>query len=228
MAAYVPYNHKDMSEDEDTYIKNVKSCTKILEFAIKFRVKRFIMISSIDVYGKPNQKVVTEKTICKPINIYGLAKLACEKISYTFSFVNDLNVSIVRFGPIVGPNMSKNLKIFKMVSDLLSGKEVIIQDCDSYVSFLSEEDAAEAIIKVYEKEEKFSIYNISGAYVKIKYLFRGFIKKNDIKFNAEFRYEKKTKNLIIFSNKKAKENLNWKPSPDFKNIVNSFLLSRNS
>ena len=51
----------------------------MINLAIKYKIKRFIFTSSMATYGYGNnEKVFTEETLQKPIDPYGIAKLACE------------------------------------------------------------------------------------------------------------------------------------------------------
>lgn len=222
MAAYVPYNFENNISDEEVYTKNIVPCVKILEFAIKNQVKNFILISSIDVYGKIEKDIIYETDVCKPENVYGLAKLACEKISYTFSHIYNLNVSILRFGPIIGPNMSKNLKIYKMINRLINGKKIKVDNPNSLVSFLSEDIASDAIIRACKKKFKYSIFNITGDRLEIIELFKCFLNEKN-KHNLNVEKEHITRKKLIISNEKAKMTLGWRPNYNFKDIASSFL-----
>ena len=233
IAAYDPYNHKNPIEDDEIYRKNVTSCYRILELAVKSKVKHFCLISSVDVYGKSYKEsrikpIITEEDNCLPDNIYGLSKLACEKIAYTFNLLHNLNISILRFGPIVGPNMNKNLTIYKMITGLLDGETVNIKNSESLVSFLSEEDASAAIIKACQKKNKLLIFNITGPYLKIKYLFNGLINSSNKKFKVSFLRNSNDEHLIQFSNKLAKNTLDWIPYHNFDKIIQSFILNKNT
>tara|TARA_B110000971_G_C19953214_1_gene474401 strand:+ start:216 stop:1100 length:885 start_codon:yes stop_codon:yes gene_type:complete len=233
IAAYVPYNYDAKIEDYKVYDINVMSCTRILEFALKSKVKHFCLISSIDVYGEERfyndeNKLINEKDDCFPDNIYGLSKLACEKIAYTFSLLHNIKVSVLRLGPIVGPNMNKKLTIYKMIDDLLNGQRVSVKDCNLLVSFLSEKEASDAIVKACQKKDKWSVLNITGNYLQIKYLFQDLLNLSNNNSNVFFLKNKKNKINVRYSNEVAKKKIDWYPSTNFKSIVKSFISYKNS
>ena len=151
-----------------------------------------------------------------------MSKLACEKIAYTFSFLHKLNVSILRLGPIVGPNMKKKLTIYQMIDNFINKRNKLVKISNSYVSFLSEKEASEAILKIIEKNKKWSIFNITGNYLQIKFLFRDLLillKQGPILIEND----KKNVKVIRYSNKLAKKELEWTPSTSFKKIIKSFI-----
>lgn len=62
------------------YRNNVSNSFHLLEMMAKHSIKVFIFSSSAAVFGIPEESVVSEKSLCKPINPYGHSKLQIEEI----------------------------------------------------------------------------------------------------------------------------------------------------
>lgn len=70
-------------------------------------VKQFIFMSSMIVYGSPENGIVTKQTSPKPLNFYGLSKLEAEKGLMRLE-TNEFRVSILRPPMIYGPGSKGN------------------------------------------------------------------------------------------------------------------------
>ncbi len=136
------------SLDRDEVKKNYKNAkinnydlTKyILNLSIKNRVKNFIYISSIGVYGDNLTKNLTEKTKPKPIDRYSKLKLKCEKLLKKKS--NKQKILILRLSNIVGTPLiiTKGYKKLFLPNICLSAikknKIVLKTDGSQYRDFL--------------------------------------------------------------------------------------------
>jgi len=60
-------------------------------------IKIFIFSSSAAVYGAPNNIPISERDICKPINVYGLTKRMFENILMSYSMATPLNFVSLRY-----------------------------------------------------------------------------------------------------------------------------------
>ena len=79
-------------------------------------VSRFILLSSISVYGKRTKTIISEKTKIRPISLYGKRCVLAEKISKKF-FKNKLIT--LRIANIFGKFRFKKGTIEKIISNLL-------------------------------------------------------------------------------------------------------------
>jgi UDP-glucose 4-epimerase len=80
------------------YYYNNVSCTQILLSAMETAgVEKFIFSSSAAVYGKPQQVPIAEDSPAAPINPYGEAKLAVEKMCHYQSQTGKLRYASLRY-----------------------------------------------------------------------------------------------------------------------------------
>lgn len=109
--------------------RNVNIFLNVLVPSINVKVKRFIYISSVAVYGDV-EVPYSETDIAKPKDIYGVNKLACEQILKILAKVHDFDYTIFRPHNIYGPhqdmsNPYKNVVALFMRA-IMENKEVKI------------------------------------------------------------------------------------------------------
>jgi len=74
----------------------------LLEEALSCNVERFIFTSSAAVYGIPQQQPISEEHPLRPINLYGITKLAAEKLVNACHVNSGLTTTILRFSNVYG------------------------------------------------------------------------------------------------------------------------------
>lgn len=76
----------------------------ILEISRDFGVKKVVHASTGSVYGEAQILPQTESHPLNPVSYYGVSKLAGERYAKAFEHLYDLNVSILRYFHVYGPN----------------------------------------------------------------------------------------------------------------------------
>ena len=92
-----------------TWDVNVVATFKIINLAIKQKIKKFIYASSGSVYGIKNEKKVTEDLSLEPISEYNKSKMICERILISFNKYIDL--TILRPATVCGYSQSMRLDV---------------------------------------------------------------------------------------------------------------------
>jgi len=111
------------STNKSDYIDiNVKSTLELLEFSIKNKVKKFILISTGGVYGY-SKKVLDENDICNPGEIYSLSKYFSEKVCELYK--DKLSIVILRMFFPYGERQKSRL-ISNLFNDILEKKEIML------------------------------------------------------------------------------------------------------
>ena len=122
---------------------------KLIEKAIKNKVKNFIYASSGSVYGIKEEEKVTEDLELTPISEYNKSKMIAERV--LLSYADEINLTILRPATVCG--LSKRMRLdvsvnlltmsalSKGIITVLGGSQirpnVHIEDiCDSYLFFL--------------------------------------------------------------------------------------------
>ena len=124
---------------------NLTSTRSIADIAKYSRVKRFIFASTCSVYGACDE-MLDERSISKPVSLYGNTKLASEKVLLDMADDN-FSPTILRFATIYG--LSGRTR-FDLVVNLLSAKakvdgEITVFNGSQWRPFVHVQDAAHAI-----------------------------------------------------------------------------------
>ena len=92
---------------------NVKATEKIVKIAEEKGVRRFVHGSTIGVYGSALTGCLDETSELQPDNIYGVTKLAGEKV--VLDAGERLPVVVIRISETYGPGDRRLLKLFKAI-----------------------------------------------------------------------------------------------------------------
>ncbi len=88
---------------------NVDATRRLAEAAAAAKVKRFIYLSSIKVYGEgDNQTIYSEISPTNPTDAYGESKLEAEQVLYDISQKSGLETVILRPPLVYGPGVKAN------------------------------------------------------------------------------------------------------------------------
>ena len=115
-------------DDPAAYIKNnIEGTLNILECVKEFNIKKVIFASSSAVYGNSDGNKLTESSKnCNPISIYGVTKLACEKLLCEYSKKFNINVVVLRFFTVYGPKQRPDLAIRKFYDLIKNGEPICV------------------------------------------------------------------------------------------------------
>ena len=196
-------------KNENKYYKdNISGLQEVLRFCSEKNVKKVVFASSASVYGDTKNKKVNENFSLKPSHYYGYTKLIGEKMVETYSKINNINYTILRFFNIYGPKSNAVLSTF--LAQKVQNKIItIFGNGEQRRDFLHVDDLCGAIWKVLvNKKSNKKTYNLgSGKSISINELVKkiSYSKtKNLMKRNDDIE-------ISIAQISKAKKELNWKP-----------------
>ncbi len=145
---------------------NVLGTHCLLEASRKYKkIKRFIYISTDEVYGESMLDVDEEKknedSILCPTNPYSATKAAGELIARSYYYSFKLPIIITRGNNVYGPNQYPDKIIPKFIKLLNENKKITIQgDGSNLRGFLHVTDCIRAINLILKHGEIGEIYNI--------------------------------------------------------------------
>jgi UDP-glucose 4-epimerase len=87
---------------EEAVSVNVYGTHQVLEAAKRNGVRRVIFCSSAAIYGVPSSLPVTERHTLHPLNLYGVTKLAGEKLIDAHHMTSGIETINLRFGNVYG------------------------------------------------------------------------------------------------------------------------------
>lgn len=158
-------SHVDRSiEDASEFVRtNVLGTFTLLESARKFKVRRFIHISTDEVYGSRERGSFKEKDILTPSSPYSSSKAGSDLIAQSYYITHKLPVIITRctnnFGPYQYPE--KLMPLF--ITNLLENKKVPVYGKGKNVrDWIYVLDHCKAVDFVLHNGVPGEIYNIGG------------------------------------------------------------------
>ena len=157
--------HVDRSiTDAITFIEtDVIGTFTLLEAARKHNVKKFIQISTDEVYGEIREGSFKETDELKPRNPYSAAKAAADRLAFSFFATYKLPVIITRSSNNYGPYQYPEKVIPLFVTNLLENKKVpLYGDGLNVRDWLFVDDNCEAIDFILHNGKLGEVYNVSG------------------------------------------------------------------
>lgn len=218
-------NDRNNSEIQN---KNIVFSVDAAECAHRFGCKKIVGIGSQAEYGCKKKKL-TSKTLCKPENAYGKAKLAagkqlrkkCKQLNIEFNWVRVLSV--------YGENDSSNSLISYSISQMLSNNELNVTKCEQIWDYLNSKDAARALYGIAERGINNKTYVLgSGRTMKLKDYLE--IIKKVTKSSSIIKYGMKpySENQVMFLCADISDIANdtgWEPIIDFENGISEIIKS---
>lgn len=116
----------------------------LLEACTKFKVRKFMYISSSMVYGNFTDDV-KEDYDCKPQGQYGILKLAGEWLTKDYSKRTGINYTIIRPSAVYGPLDVDDRVISKFILHAMRGQPLKVNGATETLDFTYVDDAATGI-----------------------------------------------------------------------------------
>tara|TARA_B100000886_G_scaffold314518_1_gene251862 strand:- start:405 stop:1391 length:987 start_codon:yes stop_codon:yes gene_type:complete len=229
---------------------NVSGTEKIFKYCNRYK-KKIFYASSSEVYGKGQRKPLDERDGFKFGNVqtfrwsYAVSKLLDEYLSQAYILEKKLDILVIRFFNIVGPNQtgSYGMVFPRFIKSALNNKDINVYGTGKQTrSFLHVEDATDALIRLMNKNyfkdvinlggiENISILNLAK---RIKEISKS--KSKIVKQNYKFAYsnQKKFSNNyedIMYrhpSTKKLRRMIKFSPKYSLNKIIKNLLQSNNS
>lgn len=179
----------------------------------KLKIRQSIFFSSTSIYGKYENMNITEKKIFKNQSIYGLSKLYGE-----IFFLNNFNSTLCLRIPAILTKNNFDHFIGRQAKKLLRNKDIILDNDKKFNFFLDPNNLLEFIMKS-KTIKKNQVVNLCSDSQWTIYKIVSYLKK---KFNSNSKISIKFNNKknVTLSNKKAKNELNFKPYSAKKSLDN--------
>ena len=140
----------------------VVGTTGMLQDCVEFGVKRFVYVSSSMIYGN-FANGTKEDFKANPINIYGEAKLAGERLTQQFNRAAGLEYVIARPSGVYGAGDIPDRVLSKFFAAAMNNRDINVHDANNRVDFTYVEDTADGIIRcALERKAANKIFNITA------------------------------------------------------------------
>ena len=209
----ISLDHK-RSEDKPNFVSsiNVMPTWNLLDKLTKTGIEKFIYFSTIQVYGRVKDMIISEDHKPKPLNAYGLTHLLSENICSYYNENTETECVNVRLSNSYGsPVFIENNCWWLVINDFCrtsfnQKKITLTSDGTSLRDFIHIKDVCssiEALLNSDKESKKYNTYNISsGNTLTILELAEAVKHLYESRYNQEipivFQYEKK-----LESNKKS-------------------------
>jgi dTDP-glucose 4,6-dehydratase len=158
-------SHVDRSiNDASVFIdSNIKGTQILLDAARRFNIKKFIFISTDEVYGEISNGKFSEKSPVKPNSPYAVSKAAADLLVQAYIRTYNFPAIIIRpsnnYGPWQYPEKLISLAILRIIEGAkipVYGKGINVRE------WLYVQDCAKGIIRIIEKGKIGQIYNLGS------------------------------------------------------------------
>ncbi|MBK5251694.1 MAG: dTDP-glucose 4,6-dehydratase [Peptostreptococcaceae bacterium] len=230
-------SHVDRSiENSREFIRtNVEGLRNMLDISVKYGVKRFMQISTDEVYGSIANGSFTEKACLNPKNPYAASKAAGDLLALSYGYTHGLPVLVTRSANNFGESQHSEKLIPKIIENAFKLKKIpIYGDGRQKREWIYVKDHCSAIGKLLENFKSGQIYNISsGLELKNIELAKRLIRETASRLKAgDPRIKSMNDNLIEFAPDrkghdfrysvqwdKLREDTGWKPSYSFEKAI---------
>lgn len=221
VVSFAAESHVDRSiNDASPFVQtNVMGTVALVEAARASGVKRFIQISTDEVYGSVEAGFSKETDPFHPNSPYSASKLASEQIALSYWRTHKFPVIVTRTTNNYGSYQYPEKVIPLFITNLVEGKKVPLYGDGSNVrDWIHAEDNSDALLAVLLKGEDGEAYNIAGQNpLSNKELTLKLIKAcgRDESFIQPVEDRKGHDKRYAIDDSKIRANLGWKPKISF-------------
>jgi UDP-glucuronate 4-epimerase len=142
--------------------RNVLATQKVFETCAAAGV-RVVFASSSSVYGDAESYPTREDATPRPLNPYGMTKLACEQLAYAYGRSFELDVITLRYFTVYGPRQRPDMFFRRVCERLLDGRPFQVYGTgEQSRSFTYVGDAVAATRAAMELAPGGATYNVGG------------------------------------------------------------------
>ncbi len=125
-------------------------------------VKNFVFASTSSVYGDTKQIPFVESDPCdRPLQPYAAAKRAAELLGYTYHHLFGLNVTVVRFFTVYGPQGRPDMMAYLVAESITKGKPIpLYEGGRMWRDWTYVDDITDGIVLALDKPLGYEIFNL--------------------------------------------------------------------
>ena len=209
-----------ISTNESDFIDlNIIGGINLLNSCLEKKIKKIILISTINVYGENLEQPSKENDPLKPKTTYGIVKMITEQMYEYFSKMYGIDIVILRLADIYGPD-KKNGFLTQIINSL--NDKTIVPVCynngKQQRDMLYIDDAIDCILNVINNPNHgFNSFNVSsGKRYSINELISKIEQISKSKLIVNYSSEIPDEQCIWAENEKAKKFLKFEPKVDIE------------
>lgn len=169
--ACITSSHSFVAQPVETIMTSVMGMKNLLEFAKTKKVRSMVYLSSMEVYGSPeDDRLLTEADVgyLNPLSVrssYPESKRLCEALCVAYAKEYGVPVRIARLAQTFGPGMQAEDKraIVQFIHSALRGEDILIKTSgESARMYLFTFDAVSALLTLLLKGKDGAAYNVAN------------------------------------------------------------------
>jgi nucleoside-diphosphate-sugar epimerase len=139
---------------------HVDGTQKLVE-AASGRIKHWVQLSSVGVYGRANDGLLTEKSALQPVGLYEMTKAESDQIVIDASHQGGFSYSVLRPSNVFGGAMT-NQSLFGMIAMLDRGMFFYIGEPGASANYIHVDNVIEGLIRCATmKAARGQVFNLS-------------------------------------------------------------------
>jgi dTDP-glucose 4,6-dehydratase len=158
-------SHVDRSiQDSSEFVMtNILGAAVLLNAAKNFKIRKFIQVSTDEVYGSVLKGSSKEDDLLLPNSPYSASKASADMLALSYFSTFGLNINITRCSNNYGPRQDLEKMIPKSITNLLKNKKIpVYGDGLNVRDWLFVSDHCDGVYLVLTKGVPGEIYNIGG------------------------------------------------------------------
>lgn len=152
-----------------TITTNVFGCDNLLKFAVKCKAERFLLASSVEIYGEGGTAPITED-YCGYLNCntvragYNEAKRVCESLCQAYGAQYAIDCVVARLARCFGADRKEDSKaLAQFIRKAVAGEDIVLRSKgEQRFSYCYVADAASGLFKILLDGQSGEAYNVSG------------------------------------------------------------------
>ena len=134
--------------------------TRVLAERARGRVRHWVQVSTVAVYGRPRECVITEESPVRPADLYARTKAEAETVVAEASR-GEFSYTVLRPSGIFGPNM-RNESLYRLISTLDRGLFFFVGGRGATMNCVHEGNVVHALLLCAARTEaRRRVYNLS-------------------------------------------------------------------
>lgn len=214
----------DSSMEVSGYVENLELCENVFRACNNIGIKNVVFTSSVAVYDQQNVNPVGEEDKCQPNSMYGVMKLAAEKIAEIYNRRYGMCIKTLRVAQVLGLQEKIDTTQFwdKLLVNSYDKKPIILYGKGiTGRDVIYVRDVAEALIAAVNKCRLKGVYNIGTGHIctnlDIAQIYCDvFENTSGILFETD---KKETEIQTCMNCEKAERDLGFKAQYDTKSMV---------
>lgn len=202
---------------------NVQGTANLLEKWRLTQNRRFLHVSTDEVYGSLSEGKASEDNILIPSSPYSASKASSDLIALSYSHTFGMDIVVTRCCNNFGPNQHSEKLIPKLIGNCLDSKTLpLYGDGKNIREWIYVDDHSRALLMLAKATAlKFSIYNIgSGLELSNREIANEIIRLTQSRSEIEFVQDRKGHDFrYALNSSRITNETGWSPKTDFKSGI---------